>query len=103
MPKYLIFYFGRTIGNKYVSNQIIYPNKYDFSKFLRNSSNDNNCLYKNTSIIYYSKLGKKFGHYTASCLCGKSWYHFNDSIVTKEENNENSYQKPIILIYEKIN
>jgi ubiquitin C-terminal hydrolase len=99
LSKYLIFYFGRTIGNKYVNNQIIYPDEYNFSRFLRISSN-NNCIYKITSVIYYSRLSKKSGHYTASCLCGNSWYHFNDDIVTKEENNENEYEKPIILIYE---
>ena len=98
-----MFYFGRTIGNKFINNQIIYPPKIDFSKYLKSSIK--NSYYNNTGIIYYSRLGKKAGHYTASCLCDNddSWYHFNDSVVTKEEKNRNAYQKPIILIYEKKN
>ena len=93
LPKYLILYFGRTIGNKYISNQINFLDEYNFE----------NVPYRITSVIYHSKLGKKFGHYTASCKCDNNvWYYFNDSYVTKEHFRNKSHLKPIILIYEKI-
>ena len=58
-----------------------------------------NTKYLITGVIHYSKFAKKEGHYTASCLYDDDiWYHFNDSIVTKEE-EPNSYKNPIILIY----
>ena len=94
LPKYLILYFGRTIGNKYISNQIKFPDEYDFIE---------NVPYRITSVIYHSQLGKKFGHYTASCKCDNNvWYYFNDSCVTKESFKNKGHLKPIILIYEKI-
>jgi len=91
LPKYLILYFGRTIGNKYINNQIIFPDEYYFN---------GNTLYQITSVIYHSQLGKKSGHYTASCRCDNDWYYFNDSYVAKEK-FRNKHLKPIILIYEK--
>ena len=99
LPKYLILYFGRIVGNKYISNQIIFHDKLDFIT---------NFSYRITSVIYHSQLGKKSGHYTASCKCDNNiWYYFNDSYAIKEkENLENIINKrnlkPIFLIYEKI-
>ena len=90
LSKYLILYFGRTINDKYIKNQINIPELYYFEDIQYNIS----------SVIYYSKLGKKTGHYTASCKCDNGWYHFNDSSVTKED-NRNKFLKPIILIYER--
>ena len=101
LPKYLILYFGRTVGNKYISNQILFPEKCDFT---------NNASYRITSVIYHSQLDKKTGHYTASCKCDNNiWYYFNDSYAIKEKEKESienfnnkKHLKPIILIYEKI-
>ena len=97
LSKYLIFYFGRTIDNEYINNNIIYPEKYNFEQLFEKK----NFKYKNTGVIYYSKLDIKSGHYTASCLCDDDWYFFNDIYIRKSD-NENIYGNEIILIYEKI-
>ena len=98
LPKYLMFYFGRKINGQYIDNDIIYPIKLEMTQFLTDNE-IKNTKYLITGVIHYSKFAKKEGHYTASCLYDDDiWYHFNDSIVTKEE-EPNSYKNPIILIY----
>ena len=92
LSKYLIFYFGRTINDKYINNQIIFPNTFDFDEKTR---------YENTSVMYYTKFSKTIGHYTASCKCDGDWYYFNDTYVEKGKNSNSNF-KPIILIYERI-
>ena len=98
LSKYLIFYFGRTVDDEYISNNIFYPVRDNFGKYLFKKTE---IKYNITGVIYYSKLGNKSGHYTASCLCDDGWYYFNDTNVRKIK-NENIYGKPIILIYKRI-
>ena len=92
LSKYLIFYFGRTINDKYINNQIIFPDEFEFDEKNR---------YENISIMYYSNFDKKIGHYTASCKCDNDWYYFNDIYVEKGKYG-NTNSKPIILIYKRI-
>ena len=101
LSKYLIFYFGRTIDDKYINNNIIFPVRYDFGNILFEKKE---IKYRITGIIYYSKMGIKCGHYTASCLCDDDWYFFDDTYVKKIQNDiYGNYGNPIILIYENIN
>ena len=44
------------------------------------------------------------GHYTADCLCivdNKTWYHFDDSSVSRNTNNKIDMSNAYILMYEK--
>ena len=83
LSKYLIFYFGRTVDNKYINNNIIYPVRYNFGKHLFEKQE---IKYRYTGVIYYSKMGNKSGHYTASCLCDDGEYFFNDTYVRIQVN-----------------
>lgn len=85
-PKYLIFYFGRTVGNEYINNDIHF---YD--------AIFENHIFKLKGVVYYLSFGYKSGHYTALCECGNEWYYFDDNIAQKKEKPE--VGKAILLFY----
>ena len=101
LPETLIIYFGRTVNEEFINEKIDYNKQLNLSKFLFDKKNSNNNQYKLCCILYYTSFGKKFGHYTASCICKDGeWYHFDDHIVSKGQKvNSNE----IILFYDKYN
>ena len=103
LPKYIIIFFGRTIGNKYYDKDIEYQYEMDFSPYLKTADllTSEEFKYRLNSVIYHSNFGEHTGHYTASCLCNKEWYHFNDSHY-KKEGIEPQKGNEIILFYTKI-
>jgi ubiquitin C-terminal hydrolase len=96
LPKYLILYFGRTIDDNYINNQIIYPYKYTFESFI-----DNDTDYNLECVIEHSG-GAHYGHYTSLCPIKKEnkWYKFSD---TSFYENHGAYhgENAIILLYKK--
>ena len=96
LSKYLILYFGRTIDNNYIDNQIIYPDKYTFESFI------NNDIEYNLECVIEHSGGAHYGHYTSLCPINKenNWYKFSDTSFYK---NNTSYhgKNAIILLYKK--
>lgn len=103
LPRYLIIYFGRTVGSEYLPNDIKFEKDLNMNEFIFNKDILN--LYDNSynlkSVIYYYSVGKKIGHYTALCICGNQEYYFDDSDVIKNPQS-NILGNPIVLFYEKI-
>ena len=95
LSKYLIFYFGRTIDNEYINNNIIYPEKYNFEIF-------QNFKYKLECVIEHFGYAHS-GHYTSLCnLSGeKKLYKFND-ISFYPNDSQFHGDNAIILLYKKI-
>jgi ubiquitin C-terminal hydrolase len=102
LPKYLIIHFRRTVNNRYIDLDIDYEDKIDFSQKMPKFSTDNKCEFNLCGVIFYnsSSFYSKYGHYTASCLCDKDWYHFNDSYIEIDK-FPNIYKGEIILFFEK--
>jgi ubiquitin C-terminal hydrolase len=94
--KEIIVYFGRTIDDNYIDNQIIYPYKYTFESFI-----DNDIDYNLECVIEHSG-GAHYGHYTSLCPIKKEnkWYKFSD---TSFYENHGAYhgENAIILLYKK--
>ena len=93
---------GRTSKN---NSLIDIPHQLDMSEFCDNS------LLTETSINYKYKLkgisnhmGNLYGgHYTSDCVSiidNTSWYHFDDSSVSKYQNNNIDTSNAYILMYE---
>jgi len=96
LPKYIILYFGRTIDNYYIDNQIIYPSKYPFESFINNDTDFNlECVIEHSG-------GAHYGHYTSLCPIDSinRWYKFSD---TSFDENLSGYHgsNAIILLYKK--
>ena len=96
LPKYLIFYFGRTVDNFYLNNTIIYHDKYTFESF------KNNDIDYNLECVIEHSGGAHFGHYTSLCPINKTnnWYKFNDDNFC-ESHTTYKGQNAIILLYNK--
>ena len=102
-PKYLLIYFGRTVGNEYISNDIYFKRQMDFNDFksekdaLINLDN----IYNLKSVIYYLNVGRKTGHYSALCFVDEKEYYFDDSEVIENPKGR-ILGNPILLFYENI-
>jgi ubiquitin C-terminal hydrolase len=103
LPKYFIIYFGRKNNNKFIKNEIVFPESIDLKKFLnqdiRNDLSD--YIYNLKSIIVYSSIEKK-GHYSSYLRNGNDWIYCDDHYI-------GNYKEmaligiPIIVFYEKEN
>ena len=96
LSKYVMFYFGRTIDNKYINNQIIYK-----EKFSLDSSIKNDIEYKLECVIEHSG-GAHYGHYTSLCPIDQTdkWYKFSDTSYYEHENKYHG-SNAILLLYKR--
>ena len=95
-PKYLIICFGRTVGNEYIYNNILYDKNLEIR-----SDYDNKKYYYSLECVLEHSGGVNFGHYSALCPRDKEknkWYKFSDSSCDKYNNNFYS-KNAIILLY----
>ena len=101
LPRYLIIHLRRTVNNRYIDLDIDYEDKIELSQNILNSTG-NKCIFNLCGVIFFhcSSYYSKYNHYTASCLCDKDWYHFNDSYV-EIDSHPASYKGEIILFYEQ--
>jgi ubiquitin C-terminal hydrolase len=99
LPKYLILYFGRTIDNYYIDNQIIYPYKYTFESFINNDTD-----YNLECVIEHSG-GAHYGHYTSLCPINKvnKWYKFSDTTFYENHSDYHGSNAIILLYKQKTN
>lgn len=99
LPKYLIISFGRSVGEKYVYNNIKYPEDMN----LKSQFYNNNYNYKLECVIVHSGSSNN-GHYTALCPIYKGrkiWYEFSDNSYFNSDSVFHS-ENSIILLYKSI-
>ena len=98
-PKYLIIFFGRTVGDNYVSNNIKYNNKTELSQYMCNKCSP--AQFELQSVIEH-RGGAHHGHYTSLCYIESEscWYYFSDT----ESPLYSDYQgrNAIILLYKSL-
>ena len=104
LPKYLIVFFKRTVGEQYISNNIEYPEKLNFNDLITNKNNKINYSNYILDCVIEHSGGILYGHYTALCPIdenNKCWYRFNDNYCDK---NNYGYQSKnaVILLYKSI-
>lgn len=106
LPQYLILYFGRTVGNKYLNIKIKYQEYMNFGNYLGNKKDKN---FKLSCVIEHSG-GAHYGHYTALCPINDNnckynsqvtWYKISDSYWYKN-NYDYDGNEAIILLYKSI-
>ena len=98
LPKYLMFYFGRTIDDEYINNNIIYHKELNLDSFI-----NNNEKFILECVIEHSG-GAHYGHYTSICSMqkGEKWYKFSDTSYYESKTKYHG-NNAIILLYNKIN
>ena len=99
LPKYLIIFFGRTVNNDYVSNNIIYNKYIELSQYMCNKRIPTQ--FELQSVIEHSG-GAHYGHYTSLCYIESRnrWYYFSDteSSLCSDYRGNNA----IILLYKSL-
>ena len=98
LPKYLIIFFARTVGDEYFNNKIDYDKYINFRSYC-NNTNNNNYSYILDCVIEHSG-NAHFGHYTALCPIDnyhKYWYRFSDEDFYEYEGYKSN--NAIILLY----
>ena len=96
---------GRLIKNNTAVEIPEYLNLNDYCDDTMNSSNPINRTYKLCGFSNHMG-GLNGGHYTADCVCivdKKSWYHFDDSRVSKYQDKNISTMNAYILMYQLVN
>lgn len=104
LPQYLILYFGRTVGNKYLNIKIKYKEYMNFGNYLDKIKNKS---YQLSCVIEHSG-GAHYGHYTALCPINENdynnqstWYKISDSYWYKNKYDYDG-DDAIILLYKSI-
>ena len=104
LPKYLIIFFERAVDDKYIYNNIEYPDKLDSNKISIN--NNKKVKYSNyildCVIEHYGDTHS--GHYTSLCpiyMDNKFLFRFNDNYFVKYDKGYKS-KNAIILLYKLI-
>ena len=95
-PKYLMICFGRTVGNEYIYNNIIYDKNLELT-----SDYDNKKYNYSIECVLEHSGGAHYGHYSALCPKDKNnncWYRFSDSYCDKTDIGFRS-KNALILLY----
>ena len=102
LPQYLIIFFGRTIGEKYINNTILYDEEIDLKDYLYDNQKESQ-NYKLNCVIEHSG-GAHYGHYTSLCFINSKnkWYEFNDTIWNISPDGFRG-KNAIILLYKRNN
>lgn len=105
LPEVLILQLNRYgkrwfgVGKFYY--HVSYPvENVDFSKFLPETVECENCKYDLFSVVFHSGFMNS-GHYQCFSKCGGEWYLFNDSVVTKVDIKTVLSEQCFILFYQK--
>ncbi len=100
LPQYLIIFFGRTVGEKYINNTILYDEEIDLKDYLYDNKNRSQ-NYKLNCVIEHSG-GAHYGHYTSICFINpeNKWYNFSDTIWDISP-DEFRGKNAIILLYKR--
>ena len=99
LPKYLIIFFGRTVNDDYVSNNIIYKKYIELSQYMCNKRIPTQ--FELQSIIEHDG-GAHYGHYTSLCYIKSKgcWYYFSDTDAPLYSDYQGS--NAIILLYKSL-
>ena len=97
---------GRYMNSSKIGSYIEYPMKnLDMKKYTMGpEANSNECLYDLFAVSKHSG-GLSGGHYVATCYntIANSWFYFNDSSVTKANQNDVVSSEGYVLFYRKVN
>lgn len=105
LPEVLILQLNRYgkrwfgLGKYYYHVSFPYENV-DFSKFLPDTIECNNCIYDLFSVIFHSG-SMNSGHYQCYSKVSNKWYQYNDSEVTEVNLNTVLEDQCYILFYQK--
>ncbi|GAB6031235.1 Ubiquitin carboxyl-terminal hydrolase 3 [Chamberlinius hualienensis] len=110
LPNVLCLHIKRFRWSNYfrmkIDNYIEFPLRgLDMSKFMLSNMHEtrgNGCkctLYDLAAVIVHHGSGAGSGHYTAYATHEGSWYHFNDSTVTKTDEETVAKSKAYIFFY----
>lgn len=101
-PNYVIIHFKRFTNNgSKINTHIDFPtDDLNLTNYISSSKNDpNNYIYSLYAINYHSGTSQG-GHYWSSCKnLDKNWYLYNDSNVTKFQNNNLLSKDAYMLFY----
>ena len=99
MPKYLIIFFGRTVGDEYVDNNIDYNLSLNMFNYIYDFQIEKRFNFKLECVIEHIG-GAHYGHYTSLCHINSlnDWYRFDDSSYCQSCSGFKS-KNAIILLY----